>query len=220
MPATLTPPAPAQTVADLLRRLGDIPPERVRLSPVPGQATEADVLAVGAREGRLCELVEGTLVEKAVGYEESILGIVLSGILQAFVAPRNLGLVSGADGSVRLVAGLVRIPDIAFASWDRLPGRRRPTSPIPDIVPELVVEILSASNTRAEMARKRDEYFRTGVLLVWEVDPQARTVTVYTGPDQSTILCSTEVLDGGTVLPGFTLPLTDLFGELDRQGGA
>ena len=219
MPTTLAPPSPAQTVADLLRRLGDIPPERVRLSPLPGQATEADVLAIEAHEDRLCELVDGTLVEKGMGYSESVLAVSLGSFLHAFVAPRNLGVVSGEAGMMRLFAGLVRIPDAAFASWDRFPDRRIPTAPIPDLIPDLVVEVLSESNTRAEMARKRDEYFRAGVLLVWEIDPEARTVTVYTAPNQSTILDQAQVLDGGTVLPGFTLPLTDLFGELDRQGG-
>jgi len=205
-------------VADLLRRLGDIPPERVRMSPLPGQATEADVLAVGAHEDRSCELVEGTLVEKAMGLRESLLAIALGGILRAFIVPRNLGLVSGEQGTFALFPGLVRIPDVAFISWDRCPGGRVPGEPIPPLAPNLSVEVLSESNTRAEMARKRDEYFLAGVLLIWEVNPQARTVMVYTAPDQSTVLDHSQVLDGGTVLPGFTLPLADLFGELDRQG--
>lgn len=67
MPSMLT----AVTVADLLHQLGDIPPERVRLQPIPGTATEADVVAVHDREDRLCALVDGVLVEKTIGYYES-----------------------------------------------------------------------------------------------------------------------------------------------------
>ena len=78
--------------------------------------------------------------------------------------------------------------------------------------------MLSPSNTRAEMARKRREYFQAGVRLVWEVNPRARIVTVFDAPERSTTLDATRTLDGGTVLPGFLLPLADLFGELDRQG--
>ena len=76
-----------------------------------------------------------------------------------FVEPRNLGLVSGADGSVRLFPGLVRMPDVAFASWDRFPDRKIPKEPIPSLAPDLVIEVLSESNTKAEMERKRGEYF-------------------------------------------------------------
>ena len=54
--------------------------------------------------------------------------------------------------------------------------------------------------------------------LVWEIAPDARTVVVYTSPNQFTTLGPADALDGGGVLPGFTLPLQALFGELDRHG--
>jgi Uma2 family endonuclease len=217
MSSALATPA-LNTIADLVERLGNIPLSRIRLRPPPGTATEADVLAVDRTEDRLCELVEGVLVEKAMGLRESFLAVFIAAMVDRFVRPRNLGLVSGESGTMRLMAGLVRIPDVAFVSWDRIPGRRMPAEPIPDLVPDLAVEVLSQSNTPAEMARKRKEYFAAGVLLVWEVDPESRTVTVYTGPDQFTELTESDTLDGGAVLPGFTLPLRQLFGEMDRQG--
>jgi Uma2 family endonuclease len=190
----------------------------VRFRPPPGTATEKDVLEVHVREHRLCELVDGVLVEKAVGLRESFLAMALSAILWNFVKPRRLGLVTGADGSVRLAFGLVRMPDVAFISWERLPGRRLPTESIPALAPDLAVEVLSEGNTPGEMARKRQEYFAAGVRLVWMVDPRARTVEVYTAPDQSTRLHAEHTLDGGEVLPGFALPLRELFAELDLQG--
>jgi Uma2 family endonuclease len=82
----------------------------------------------------------------------------------------------------------------------------------------LAVEVLSLSNTAGEMARKRDEYFRAGVRLVWEIDPRARTVRAYTAADQFRDLTAADTLSGDPVLPGFTLPLADLFAELDRHG--
>jgi Uma2 family endonuclease len=54
--------------------------------------------------------------------------------------------------------------------------------------------------------------------LVWEVDPDTRTVHVYTGPEAVAVLTEADTLDGGAVLPGFRLPLSALFAELDRQG--
>jgi Uma2 family endonuclease len=199
------------TIGALLKRLGNIPAGRVRLHPAPGTATEQDVIEILDRENRPCELVEGTLVEKPVGYTESeIAGLILT-FLNVFVRSRKLGIVTGPDGTIRLFAGLVRIPDVAFASWDRFPDRKRPRTPIPHLVPDLVVEVLSKSNTRSEMKRKLGEYFAAGVRLVWMVDPSKRSVRVHTSASQSVLFSSGQSLDGGAVLPGFTLPLDDLF---------
>ena len=216
--ATETPLATIQTLDDLLEHLGGIAPARVRFRPLPGTATEADLIAVNDRKQGLYELVDGVLVEKGMGYNESNLALVLGSFLHAFVIARNLGIVSGADGMMRLFPGLVREPDVAFASWDRMPGRRRSQNPIAGFAPDLAVEVLSKSNTRREMARKRKEYFEAGVRLVWEVNLVKRVVIVYEGAEKFKVLDASQTLDGGDVLPGFVLPLTDLFGELDRQG--
>jgi Uma2 family endonuclease len=119
---------------------------------------------------------------------------------------------------MRLFPGLVRIPDVAFVSWARVPGRRVPEGPIAGFSPDLAVEVLSRGNTPAEMARKRQEYFSAGVSLVWMIDPAARTVTVFTHPEQSTVLGESDTLEGTDLLGGFALPLRDFFHELDRQG--
>ncbi|MBV9125846.1 MAG: Uma2 family endonuclease [Planctomycetes bacterium] len=206
------------TLADLLDRLGGIPLHRIRIHPSPGTATVQDVLDLEQREGKLFELVEGVLVEKAVGFIESGLAGFLLGVLNAFVLPRNLGIVTGEAGTVELMPGLVRIPDVAFTRWERLPGRRYPTAPIPRLAPNLAVEVLSQSNTPGEMAAKRQDYFTAGVELVWEIDPDLRTVAVYTSTTQVTSLTAADTLEGGSVLPGFTLPLQELFAELDRHG--
>ncbi len=206
---------PVRTIGELLKRLGDIPADRVRFTPVPGTATLDDLLR---SENEGCELVEGTLVEKPVGLQESFLATWLSTLLNQFVVPRNLGMVTGEAGFMELPGESVRGPDVAFTSWDRMTNRQRPDDPIPELAPDLVVEVLSRSNTLGEMARMRGEYFRAGVRLVWEIEPRARTVRVYTSEAAFTDLTATGTLDGGTVLPGFTLPLDQLFAELDRHG--
>jgi Uma2 family endonuclease len=211
-------PIKLDNLEDLLERLGNIPLARVRMAPPPGLATEADVLEAERTQNKLCELVDGVLVEKAMGYCESLLAILLGRILLDFVEPRNLGLVSGADGSMRLFPGLVRIPDVAFASWDRFPDRKVPTEPIPSLAPDLVIEVLSESNTKREMERKRGEYFSSGVRLLWEIDPVPRIVTVYTPDGGVAVLDSSQVLDGADVLEGFTLKLSDLFSKLEQHG--
>jgi Uma2 family endonuclease len=112
---------------------------------------------------------------------------------------------------VRLLKGLVRIPDVSFFLWDKLPGRVLPAEPIPD----LAVEVLSENNTPEEMERKLREDFLAGVRLVWMIDPRKRRVEVYTAPDApAATLDETQALNGGNVLPGFTLPLAELFARL------
>ncbi len=71
-PATVTTPVSFETVADVLERLGGSPPQRIRLKPPPGTATERDVIAIHDRENRLCELVDGILVEKVMGASPAI----------------------------------------------------------------------------------------------------------------------------------------------------
>ncbi len=202
-------------VADLLERLGGISPVRVRFYPLPGTATEADVVEIEAREKRLCELVDGVLVEKPMGFKESQLAAAIVTAISVFVKPGKLGVVTGEGGMVRLFPGLVRIPDVAYLSRERLPGGRVPREPVPQLVPDLAVEVLSASNTSAEIDRKCREYFEAGVRLVWLVDPDARKVTVLEGLDRSSTLSGDASLDGGAVLPGFTLALAELFAELE-----
>src|SRR4051812_31261543 len=148
-----------RTVADLVHWLGGIPLDRIRFHPAPGTATEADVAATDDGNKRLCELVDGVLVEKAVGFFESYLAATLGASIVGFLNRQDLGIVVGAAVMLRLAPGLVRSPDVSFISWDRLPGRVIPTDPVPDLVPDLAVEVLSVSNTPAEMARKRAEYF-------------------------------------------------------------
>jgi Uma2 family endonuclease len=220
-PAAPLQPIPAvSTIADLLDRMDGVPAERVRLYPFPGTATVDDVVNIEVREKRLCELIDGVLVEKPMGMAESLLAAKIIAALLAFVDPRRLGFVAGEGGMMQLRTALVRIPDVAFISRDRLPGRRLPAGAVPLIAPDLAVEVLSRSNTRREMARKLHEYFEAGTRLVWYVDPPTRTVAVHTSVRDSATLSASDVLDGADVLPGFTLPLPELFSVLDEiEGG-
>jgi Uma2 family endonuclease len=206
------------TLEDLFEEFGPIPANRIRGDPPPGMATEQDVIAIHDRENRLCELVDGVLVEKTMGYYESRLAALLIHILGTYLDQNDLGIVAGADGMIRLGAGLVRIPDVSFVSWEKLPKRKVPRKPIPDLVPDLAVEVLSTGNTKKEMERKLREYLKVGVLLVWFVDPKKQTVTVFTPPKKKKVLGPSQSLDGGSVLPGFTLGIAEFFAQVDQGG--
>jgi Uma2 family endonuclease len=107
----IKPPALDYTLMDLMELFGPIPFYRIRHDPPPGMATEEDVLEIDAHEDRLCELMDGVLVEKTVGAYESYLAVLLGTILNQYVREHQLGIVLGADGMLRLWPGMVRIPD-------------------------------------------------------------------------------------------------------------
>lgn len=207
----LAPPISVRTLGDLLHELGDIPAERVWLTPYPGTATVDDVIEAEAKWNRLCELVEGTLVEKAMGMKESRIAVVLAGLMDSHAYTQDLGIVLGADGTMRIMPGLVRIPDVSFVSWKSLPERKIPEDPIPDLVPDLAVEVLSKGNTPKEMERKVAEYFAAGVRQVWLVDDRKHTFEVFTSPTKSRIYKGEQTIKGGKLLPGFALSVDSFF---------
>jgi len=195
---------------DLLRHLG-VPTSRIRLDPLPGTAVEADVLRIHEEEGRLCELIDGVLVEKTMGYHESKLAGWLAYLLHDYLQTNDLGTVTVPDGTMRLAPGQVRIPDVAFVSHQREAACPDVASPIPELAPDLAIEVVSEGNTPGEIERKIKEYFFAETALVWVVDPRTFTVDVYTAPDQMVTLDETKDLTGDPVLPGLRLPVARVF---------
>lgn len=208
----------ATTWEQRLADLGHVPASRILLDPAPGTGTIDDVIRRRDFHHQLCELVDCTLVEKSMGWQESLLAGVLLQWLNNYLDAAPLGVATGPDGMIRLFGDVVRGPDIAFFSWQRLPGRKIPTDSVPDLVPDFVIEILSSGNTYGEMSRKRREYFHAGVELLWIIDPRERSVTVYRSIQQSEVVADGEKLSGDPVLSGWVVDSGELFGKLDREG--
>lgn len=208
------------TAAELQDQLGGIPLERIRMVPPPGLATEQDLLRIIDSEDRICELVDGVLVEKTMGYFESQLAMLLGYFIRSYLEKNDLGIVLGEAGTLRILADQIRVPDVAFISWRHFPDRILRTEPIPAIAPDLAIEVLSKSNTKREMERKLDDYFAAGVQLVWFIDPASRTAEVYESRNEPCIVLFGESLSGGKVLPGFELPLTLLFEKAGWRSGS
>jgi len=209
--------AKATTWEERMSDLGNIPTSRVRSEPAPGAASVEDVVRLRNSERRLYELVDGTLVEKAIGWQESLLAGILLQWLNNYLDQNRLGVATGPDGMTRLFGDTVRGPDVAFVAWDRMPGGQIPVEPVPDLVPNFVIEVLSVGNTHGEMSRKRREYFQAGVELLWMVDHRSRTVTVFRAAQDSTIFTDEQKLDGGNVLPSWQVDISDLFSRLNRS---
>lgn len=159
------------------------------------------------------ELVEGRLVrEPRPGPEHGWLQLELGARIRDHVRKGRLGVTLTDAGFVLAEdPATVRGPDIAFIARGNLPPAGFPRRGFWRIPPDLAVEIVSPSNTRAEIREKVLEYLAAGTRLVWVVEPRARTVTVYRSRTDLQRLGEREVLDGGDVLPGFRLPLVELF---------
>jgi Uma2 family endonuclease len=198
-------------LADLAARWGSMPIDRIRMPPRPGSATEADAIDLNEHNIALCELLDGILLEKTVGFRESLLTAWLIQLLGDFLTRNNLGVVLPPDTMMRLWPGRIRLPDVSFISWGRFANGQPPSTAMFDAGPDLAVEIISPSNTRQEMQEKLEDYFTSGVLLVWYVYPARREVHVFTGVDKVIVLNIGDKLSGGEVLPGFELDLAKLF---------
>ena len=163
------------------------------------------------------ELVRGCLVrEPPAGFEHGRLAARIAHLLlrhiQETSAEGRGGAVLGAETGFVLSRDppTVRAPDVAFVSEERLPprGERSGFAPLP---PDLAVEIVSPSNRASEVLEKVLDYLQAGCRSVWIVDPRARAVTVYRSRTEMRLLTEGEALDGGEVLPGFRVRISDLF---------
>jgi Uma2 family endonuclease len=213
-PLPLAPPQDWR-LSDLIRRLGDVAPERIRLFPPPGQATDEDCAESKDRFGCLCEMVDGVLVEKVMGWNEARLASALAHLIENYLERHPLGIVIGPDGPVRVELRVIRMPDVSVIPWDRLPEDEdeMPHTPIMEIVPSLAVEMISPSNRPGEMQVKLKEYFAAGVSLVWYIYGQERYAKAFTSPKRFTEIGLDDYLDGRDVLPGFRLKLQTLYDQ-------
>lgn len=219
--ATLHHPQPSShtvhTVADLVAQLGNVPLERIRMQPPLGTANVDDVLHVNEveRESK-CELIDGVLVEKAMSHFEAVLAAILVTELQLYMRRNRIGKVYTDGALYKLIGPQFRIPDVTVCLNDKFPDGKLRRIPYAKFAPDLAVEILSEGNTPQEIARKRKELFDSGTRLMWVIDPQARTVDVFTSAENKTTLAEQDTLTGGDLLPGFELSIHDWFHEAEQ----
>ncbi len=164
-------------------------------------------------DGRF-ELIDGELIEMAPsGGRSSQVAIQFAVPLSNFVRPRNLGKIYGADGGFVLFPDreTVRVPDVAFVRADRLPPEADQEGFL-RLAPDLAVEVISPTDRMADVMAKVMMYLDAGVRLVWVADPRSRTATVYAADRTGRLLSANDQLDGGDVLPGFRVRVSDLFG--------
>ena len=159
------------------------------------------------------EVIDGIRVEREpMGAFETVLASWLCHLLNSFAAGKKLGLaVNETLFVLHASRNLPRRPDVAFVSYTRWPAAVVARESAWNVVPDLAVEIVSLTNLAEEIDGKVTDYFQSGVHLVWVFDPDTGRVYVYQSPTQVSILERTDTLDGGEVLPGFQLPIVQLY---------
>lgn len=159
---------------------------------------------------RVFEYVGGEMIEVVSNnYSSAVAARILAHILM-FVEAANLGTVTGADGGYR-VAGERYIPDVAFISKARQPEPSHEA--YNSHPPDLAVEVLSPGNEPDEMRIKVANYLLTGT-TVWVVNPDKKRVEVFTPGQPVAKIGLRGTVDGGSVLPSFTLPVSTIFPDL------
>jgi len=192
----------------LTENQGETPPEKKIW-------TDAEFMALN-RDGHRYEIVNGELIDMGNsgakhGYVCSILMILLGG----YVRLHKLGAMFDSSTAFKMKSGNKRSPDISFMAKERLQGLDDIPDGFLEGAPDLAVEILSPSNTVEEIDQKIIEYFDNGSRLVWLISPKQKYILVYRNaqePDR--LLKSNDSLDGEEIVPGFNLPVVELFQKL------
>jgi Uma2 family endonuclease len=181
--------------------------------PTTTKLLTADDLLAMPDDGYRYELVRGELVQLPMsGHQSSRIAIRIAARLSPFVEAGSLGNIAGADGAYIFARDpdTVRIPDLSYVRADRLPPEDA-WAKFLELAPDLAVEVVSPSDSANDVQEKVNEYLDAGVKLIWVVYPIQRTVTVYAADRAAHVLYEEDSLDGGDVLPGFTLSVADIF---------
>ncbi len=174
--------------------------------------TDAALEALPRGRGRY-ELVDGKLLHMSpAGPGHSVIVVLIASALRNFVGSTRSGLVFGPDAGFRLDPDNVLSPDVSYASREWIRTRTTNLEQFFPGVPELAVEVISPSERRTKIRQKMEKYFAQGTRIVWLVYPRRKAVEIFTSPDAMTTQTTGE-LDGGEVLPGFRLPLDEIFAE-------
>jgi Uma2 family endonuclease len=171
----------------------------------------AEPLPDDDRDG--CELINGEWVEKSMSNAAAIVESNLNYAVKAIVRANRSGFVFSESGMYQLFADQPkqwRRPDLSFVRFGRFPNDKVPTGKI-QIAPDLAIEVTSPNDTAEDLETKLDEYLRAGVRLVWVLYIPTRNVRAYRPDGMAKLYRATDTLPGEDVLPGFAVPVADLF---------
>jgi Uma2 family endonuclease len=176
---------------------------------IKGSATIEDLLKT-PKDGQKYELVDGEIVVSPTGWRHGVVAQKISYIIATFLEKYPIGRVVGTDVGFKFPNSNVRSPDVVFVRKEKLPGGEGPIG-FPEFVPDLCVEVLSPSDRMRHVAQKIGEFLDCGVPIVWLVDPERKSVTVYRSLSQTEQFHGDDVITAEPILPGFSCPVSRFF---------
>lgn len=178
--------------------------------------TDAELLAL-PHDGHDYEVVEGELIMSPAGMDHGAVIANLTILLGQYVRAQRLGLLLDGQTGCRMKSGDLFSPDISFVTSERWTACQMTKETFFVGAPDLVIEVLSPSDTMGVIDEKFRQYFENGAKLAWLVNPLTRTVLVYhppvplLHPSADQLLTIHNQLDGESLIPGFKLPISEIF---------
>ncbi|HWV25491.1 MAG TPA: Uma2 family endonuclease [Thermomicrobiales bacterium] len=169
--------------------------------------------------GKRLELVDGEVVEMpGAGALHGLILFALAQLLSDFVRRHNLGLVTpdGVAYLLRRDPDQIRIPDTSFVAWDLVPEDGAPEG-FWNGAPTLAIEVVSPNDRADDIQARVQDYLGAGSAQVWVLWPRTRSVSVYRPHTDTRQLGAEDALDGGDILPGFSVRVGDLFDVRRRR---
>lgn len=157
---------------------------------------------------RLFELINGEIVEKMASFSPSRIAMRIGRFIGNF--SEGIGYVTGADGSYILSPNYEFMPDVGYIAKSSMPQEPERQVQRP---PDLAVEVKSPTDSKRGLRQKAEDYLRFGTKIVWLVFPEEKRIEVYELDQDVREYSMDDTLDGGDVLPGFTLPVREIFPE-------
>ena len=167
--------------------------------------------------GHRYELVDGELVDMDGAPRHGRMTGHIYMLISSHVTGRNLPMDVGVCTGFQMDPYTLRVPDVQVTTWERMAAYDENAGGWPRFAPDVAIEVVSSSNTPAELARKTTEYFANGSRAVWIADPTPRTVSIRRPDRPELVFAVGDVLSGDPEIPGFTCPVADVFAVLDRM---
>ena len=173
--------------------------------------------AMAADPGHRYELVDGELVDIDGKPRHGAVTGEICHLLRGHIGRNHLRFDIGVNTGFQMDPFTLRFPDVHVTSWERMAEYDESAPGWPGFAPDVAIEVVSAGNTPAELARKAREYFANGTRSMWIADPGPRTVVIRRPNAAEQLFSMGAILSGEPEIPGFSCPVADIFAVLDRN---
>ncbi|MCE2499438.1 MAG: Uma2 family endonuclease [Dehalococcoidia bacterium] len=180
----------------------------------------AEFEAMAYDPGHRYELVDGELVDMDGKPRHGAVTGEIYLLLRGHIGHYNLPFDVGVNTGFQMDPFTLRFPDVHVTSWERMAAYDEGAPGWPAFAPDVAIEVVSDSNTPAELARKAEEYFANGTRAMWIADPGRRVVAIRRPGVSDHVFSNGDILSGEPEITDFSCLVADIFVVLDRNPGS